>query len=178
MFAGFRDRQYRNLLLLHEIYHSSADEEFRVTLQAWTDKKGGQLMMSHVLEVFQSPLEPEVLALALADIFLLWTLQPSPQDKEYPQRPSSLSDLEELLSQRRALKHSYTLLLSLLTSFIDALEGFDSAKSEPIVRFLSRDTFGVEKMFMNEGLKRYSTERLKGKSHRGTSTWGPEHNIS
>ena len=77
--------------------------------------------MHQVFQVFQTPLEPEVLALALADMLLLWNLNP-PSQVTGPQSMSNLLGLGQLLSKRSMLKDSYNLLLDLFASFCDAIK--------------------------------------------------------
>jgi len=45
-------------------------------LRNWTLQGDRQRTVSQLLQVFQGPLAPELLALVLANMLLLWTLDP------------------------------------------------------------------------------------------------------
>lgn len=112
-------------------------------LQEWTRTGDGQRTISQLFNAFQSPLTPEALALALADMILLWALDPLAQLSGPQALPSNVSDLERLLSQPNLLNESYNLLIDLFASFDQAVEGLEAKVSTPIKEFLGDLAFNV-----------------------------------
>ncbi len=111
------------------------------------------------------PLAPEVLALVLADMLLLWTLKPPAEGSGVQSLPLNLSGLGQLLSQPGAFKESYNLLLDLLVSFSAAVKGMEITKSIPITLFLNGAQCFTGGSSPNKELKAYWKKRLVGKSH-------------
>ena len=132
------------------------------TLSGWIYTRDGEHTIYQVFQVFQTDTEPEVLALALADLFLLWILDP-PHDDPQP-RVSNLFDLEMLLSGVITLKSSYYLLLDLFASFRVAIMVLKSHRSTAIMQFLSGSVCIVETAWPVEDLTIYLLRRLTGES--------------
>ncbi len=129
-------------------------------LRNWTLQGDGQRTVSQLLQVFQGPLAPELLALALANMLLLWTLDPPFQVGEYQSTTSNLLGLRELLSGRKAFSHSYNLLLDLFASFRNAVKVLDAKRSIAITQFLLGAVCFTESAFPNEELTDYFVKRL------------------
>jgi len=133
-------------------------------LQSWTHTGDGERTVYQVFQVFQTPLAPEVLALALADILLLWTLDPPSQVSGPQSITSNLLGLGQLLSERSALRNSYNLLLDLFASFRNAIKVLEAKRSTAIVQFLSGAVCFTESACPSEDLTGYFLKRLSGKS--------------
>ena len=133
-------------------------------LQGWTHTGDGERTVRQVFQVFQTRLEPEVLALALADMLLLWTLDPPTQGSGSQSTTSDLWGLEQLLSERVALRNSYNLLLDLFASFCDAIKVLETKRWTAIVRFLSGAICFTEHACPKEELTGMFLERLNAKS--------------
>jgi len=68
--------------------------------------------------------------------------------------------LRELLSERKALSHSYNLLLDLFASFWNAVKVLEAKRSIAITQFLSGAVYFTESACPNEDLTDYLVERL------------------
>ena len=132
-------------------------------LQRWTHTKDGERTVRQVFQVFQAHVEPELLALALANMLLLCTLNPPPQVSGPQSTPSDLLGLEQLLSGRSTLRNSYKLLLDLFASFCDSTKVLEAKRSTAILQFLSGAVCITESACPSEGLKGYCLKKLKGK---------------
>ena len=120
----------------------------------------GQRTVSQLLRVFQGPLAAELLALAIANMLLLWNLDPPFPVGESQSTTSNLFGLGELLSGRKALSHSYILLLDLFASFCNAVKVLDAERSMAITQFLLGAVCFIERACPNEELSDYFVERL------------------
>lgn len=162
-FPRFREPEYRDLLLLHQCYHSSINEETISILENWILRGDGRLTVSQVLKVFQDTLASEVLAMALADMLLLWTLDPPSEEDESQSTPSSLLGLGQLLSERSALRNSHSLLLVLSASFSNAIKVLEAKKSTAIMQFLTGAVCFTESACPSENITGYFLKRLSWK---------------
>ena len=107
-------------------------------LQRWIYTGDGVRTIYQVFQVFQTHSEPEVLALALADMLLLWVLDPPLQVNGPHSTTSDLIGLEKLLSEHGLLKNSYKLLLHVQASLCAAIiKVLEPKRSAAIVEFLS-----------------------------------------
>ena len=132
-------------------------------MRNWTLKFDRQHTISQLFQVFQRPGAPEVLALALANIFLLWNLNPLPSVDEFQLLTSNLLDLRELLSGRKVLSHSYELLLDLSASFCDVVKVCEADSLDAIIQFVLGAICCNESGSPSEELTEYYVERLTGK---------------
>ena len=164
-FPSFRDRDLREFVLLYHCFYSSEEERLEDILRDWTYSEHGEWTISRLLRVFQCSTKPEVIALALANMLVLWNVHSSSQEGGSHSRPSAFSDLGQLLSGRLAFSDpdSYHLLLELLASFIEALKGFESKESTRIMQFLWQSSAFIESAAASDELKAYFERRLEPK---------------
>lgn len=133
-FPRFRDSKYHYLVLLHQCHHSSEDEQVTTILQDWIDTEEGKDIILQLLKDFEVPMVPEVLALDIADMLLLWILQPSAEIRGL--LPPNLSGLGQLLSHADDFKESHHLLLKLVVSFSSTVRNMRVRNWKPIMQFL------------------------------------------
>lgn len=169
-FPSFRKPEHCELVLLYQCYHSSADDAVITMLQNWTNTRDGERARLQLFKIFQIPLAPEELALALADMLTLWCLNPPADEGASQSVPASLLGLAEVLSEPHALEESYVLLLELFRSFRHAVKGLDEKVSIPIMEFLQRAVYVDIDTPPSEELCSYCEKRLLGKSHRDATT--------
>lgn len=164
-FPSFRKPEHRELVLLHQCYHSSADDAVITMLQDWTNTRDGERARLQLFKIFQVPLAPEELALALANMLTLWCLNPPADDGVSQSVPASLLGLAKVLSEPDALEESYVLLLELFRSFRHAVKGLDENVSVPIMQFLQSAVCVDIDTPPSEELCSYCEKRLLRKSH-------------
>lgn len=162
-FPSFRDPDLREFVLRYHCFHSSEEEQLEDILRDWTYSEHGEWTKSRLLMVFQHSTTPGVIALALANMLVLWNLHSSSQQGGSYLRLSALSDLKQLLSGRLAFSDSNSnhLLLELLASFNEALKGFESKGSTRITQFMRQSSAFIESGAASDELVAYFERRLR-----------------
>ena len=118
------------------------------------------------MEVFQSPLEPEELALTLSFMSFLWSINiPECESDEFQSPPANLQSLAQLLSRPDTIGENEDLVRDLHISFHCAVTYLDEETFAPITDFLTDSHGFYGESPTSEELLVYLTKRLDGKGH-------------
>lgn len=128
-------------------------------LQEWLKTRDGEHVKLHMFRIFQTSLAPEVLALTLTDMLILWCLDEPDDEDESLSTPANLMGLKQLLTMPEALKQSHTLLLELFRSFCQAVEDLKM----PTMHFLKKAAYLDSNIPPCEDLYVYNVQRLQRK---------------